>query len=223
MSNTLPSIIVTIAKIYNIAAVALAFYVAPNYLLAVGIIALISLVMVVGYSAKSFKDLSSLTIFFSSYAVIALLAMAIAHFFSITDTPLQRQDWQTLTATIPKQPTELVFSQGKTSSSRDEFLVLNGKRFRCLETDGQYASCPNAYPLAGQTATVHYAEDYPYGFIVYEIRVAGQALYTIADYNSGVQAIAAARRKGDQWLLLLFVLPAGMIYLLSKINRIVRP
>ena len=222
MSNNLYSIRVTIAKLYNVAAVIIAFYVAPTYLLAVGIIAVITFFMVVGYVAKSPKDLPSLRLFFTSYAVIALMAIAIAHFFSITDTPLEQKDWQTITATVPKQPTELVFAQGKSGSSRDEFLVLNGKRFRCLETDGYHSSCPKAYPLAGHTASIHYAEDYPYGFIVYEMRVADQALYSIADYDKGVQAISAARRKGDQWLLILFVLPAVIMYLLNKINRLIK-
>lgn len=110
MFNSLYPILVTIAKLYNVAAVIIAFYVAPNYLLAVGIIAVSTFSMVVGYAAKSPKDLPSLRVFFTSHAVIALMAIAIAHFFSITDTPLEQKDWQTITATLPKQPTELVFA-----------------------------------------------------------------------------------------------------------------
>ncbi|HBI49939.1 MAG TPA: hypothetical protein DDY26_09025, partial [Moraxellaceae bacterium] len=65
MSNNLYSILVTIAKLYNVAAVIIAIYVAPNYLLAVGIIAVITFSMVVGYAAKSPKDLPSLREFFT--------------------------------------------------------------------------------------------------------------------------------------------------------------
>lgn len=208
------STLIYLAKLLNVAILVVGFYCA--HIIPVAIIAFLSLPLIFKSAKQPMSQPPSLAQSFTLYAVVAVISIMIGNFFAITDTTLDKPYWKTLTATVPKASQNLRFMKTKTGGSYDDFLVLEGERFRCLEVTGAYSSCPRAYAYAGKTAIVSYVDDEPQGYLVYEMTVEGQPVYTLRDREKGIEAIATRRHTSDKWLFLLFVLPAVPIYLLSK-------